>query len=322
MAKIIFFGGKGGVGKTSCSTAYALQSAQNNKKVLLVSTDPAHSISDVVGTRIGNDQPTLIKNNLYGLEINPQLESDRYIKSIKKNLHTIISPVILEEIHRQLQIASVSPGSHESALFDRMIEIMIQGQNTYDVIVFDTAPTGHTIRLISLPELLGAWIDTMIQKRKKIVSLQGMIGNIRHSPGKTSKSDPVIDILLRRKQMMEQVRKIMIDDRELHFFFVLNAEYLAVEETRRALDLLRKYKIHIEALVVNKLLPQDSRGSFWEQKKQAERRNMAEIENLGVPAIYKIPLMDCDMNQYNISRIVPFFAQGGGAECSSVGGVV
>ncbi len=314
MAKIILFGGKGGVGKTSCSTAYALRSAQNNKKVLLVSTDPAHSISDVVGTKLGSDQPTCIENNLYGLEINPQMESDKYIKSVEKNLHSIISPVILEEIHRQLRIASVSPGSHESALFDRMMEIMIQGQDTYDVIVFDTAPTGHTIRLVSLPELLGAWIDTMIQKRKKIVSLKGMIGNIRNPSDKRSEPDPVIEILLGRKQMMEQVRKIMMDDRKLNFFFVLNAEYLAVEETRRALELLRQYNIHIGALVVNKLLPQDATSPFWEQKKQTERRNMAEIENLGVPTIYKIPLMDCDMNQYNISHILPFFAQGDAAK--------
>ncbi len=308
MAKIIFFGGKGGVGKTSCSTAYALQSARNNKKVLLVSTDPAHSISDVVGTKIGNDQPTLIETNLYGLEINPQRESDKYIKSIKQNLHTIISPVILDEIHRQLQIARVSPGSHESALFDRMIEMILQGQNDYDVIVFDTAPTGHTIRLISLPELLGAWIDTMIQKRKKIVSLQKMISNIKNRSHEKSEADPVIDILLRRKQMMEQARTLMIDDRKLDFFFVLNAEYLAVEETRRALELLRQYQIHIQALVVNKLLPEDTTSSFWKQKKQTERQNMEQIENLGVSTIYKIPLMDCDMNQNNISQIVPFFA--------------
>ncbi|PID55659.1 hypothetical protein CSB45_14940, partial [candidate division KSB3 bacterium] len=125
---------------------------------------------------------------------------------------------------------------------------------------------------------------------------------------KRSEPDPVIEILLARKQMMEQVRKIMMDDRQLNFFFVLNAEYLAVEETRRALELLRQYNIHIGALVVNKLLPQDATSPFWEQKKQTERRNMAEIENLGVPTIYKIPLMDCDMNQYNISHILPFFS--------------
>ncbi len=160
----------------------------------------------------------------------------------------------------------VSLGSHESALFDRMIEIILQDQNDYDVILFDTAPTGHTIRLISLPELLGAWIDTMIQKRKKIVSLRKMISNIKNPSREKLDSDPVIDILLRRKQMMEQARALMIDDRKLDFFFVLNAEYLAVEETRRALELLRQYQIHIQALVVNKLLPEDTTSSFWKQK--------------------------------------------------------
>ncbi len=81
-----------------------------------------------------------------------------------------------------------------------------------------------------------------------------------------------------------------------------------MEETRRALELLKQYRIHIQALVVNKLLPEDTTSPFWKQKKQTERQNMEQIENLGVPTIYKIPLMNCNMNQDNISRIVPFFA--------------
>ncbi len=309
MAKIIFFGGKGGVGKTSCSTAYAMKEAAKGQKVLLVSTDPAHSISDIVGIPIANDRHTRIAPNLYGLEIDPQLESSRYIESIKSSLHTILSPVILSEIERQLQIAEITPGSHESALFDRMVAIICNKENLYDTIIFDTAPTGHTIRLISLPELLGAWLDTLIKKRKKIISLQAMIANIKRERGGGSKekTDSILEILYRRKERMEMVRRIMIDEKKLHFFFVLNAEYLAVEETKRAIELLKKHGIDIAALVVNKLLPAEEGNTFWAHKKKIEGENLLQIENLGIETIYKIPLMDCDMNKETLSRLVTFF---------------
>lgn len=226
MKEILFFGGKGGVGKTSCSTSYAL-SKSNTDKVLLVSTDPAHSISDLFNIQIKNDI-TMIQNNLFGLEIDAEKESQSYINKIRNNLHTIISPIIMEEINRQLDAASVSPGTHESALFDKMIDIIINNQNDYDYIIFDTAPTGHTLRLLSLPEILGAWIDSLIQKRKKVLTLKDMIRKNKNE------SDPVIEILMRRKNNMDIARDIMINKGLLKFIFVLNAEKMPIAETKKA----------------------------------------------------------------------------------------
>jgi arsenite-transporting ATPase len=172
--KIIFFGGKGGVGKTTCSSAFAISCAKSGDKTLLVSTDPAHSLADVFGVTIG---PEIIEiaDNLYALEIDAELESKRYTDRIKSELPHGISPVIVEEITRQIDAAVLSPGSEEAAIFDKFIEIIEIRINEYDRIVFDTAPTGHTLRLLSLPELLGGWMDSMIKKRRQALNLMKMV---------------------------------------------------------------------------------------------------------------------------------------------------
>lgn len=303
MAKILFFGGKGGVGKTSCSSAFALKRAKEGKKVLLISTDPAHSIADLFNQEIG-EEIVEIQKNLYGVEIDAQKESEKYIKSIRRNLKTIMSPIILEEINKQLDAASVSPGSHEAALFDKMIHIINNETSTYDYIVFDTAPTGHTIRLLSLPEILGSWIDSLIKKRKKILNLKDMIKNITRG---TKEEDPILSILNKRKNTMEKARQIMIDENNLSFIFVLTAENLPIKETKKAIKLLEKYEIKVNHLVVNRILPKETFSEFWKTKKTQEKKYLTEIERLNMKKIYKIPLFKCDMNESSIHKMSNYF---------------
>lgn len=300
MNEILFFGGKGGVGKTSCSTSYALSRSQK-AKTLLVSTDPAHSISDLFKQPI-KDELTKINENLYGLEIDGEKESQNYINKIRGNLHTIMSPIILEEINRQLDAASVSPGTHESALFDKMIDIIINYKDDFEYIVFDTAPTGHTLRLLSLPEILGAWIDSLIQKRSKVLKLKKMIS-------RDGVDDPVITILKRRKKNMDLAREILIDKGILKFVFVLNAEKMPIEETKKAVLALQKNNISIGGLIINKILP-DSNDSFWHSKKQNEEIYLKEIEAefSFIDNIYKIPLFKQDMDESSIHQMVDYFA--------------
>lgn len=299
MGKIIFFGGKGGVGKTSCSSAYAIARSNEGKKVLLISTDPAHSTSDLFNTKIGS-KITRIKGNLFGLEIDPQEESDKYINSIKGNLTHILSPIILEEIKKQLDAARVSPGSHESALFDKMIELINNESENYDFIIFDTAPTGHTIRLLSLPELLGAWIDSLLIKRRKAITLKKMVD-------RNKDEDPIVKILTKRKDNMEKARKTMIDGENLEFIFVLNAERLPIEETKKAVDLLKKYKIPVKTLVINRILP-ETNDEFWKKKKEIEKGYLVNIErSFNVEKLYKIPMFNQDMHEDSIDSMAEFF---------------
>ena len=164
--KFIFFGGKGGVGKTTSASAFSIFASSYGKRVLLVSTDPAHSIGDIFKIDIG-PREKLIKENLWGIEIDPELEAKNYINRIKNSLSKTISPILMDEIKRQIDVAYLSPGAEEGATFDKFIELMNRiDEGTYDIIVFDTAPTGHTLRLLSLPEILEKWIDNLFKKKK------------------------------------------------------------------------------------------------------------------------------------------------------------
>lgn len=304
MSKILFFGGKGGVGKTSCSSAFAIAKADQGLKVLLVSTDPAHSTSDLFNMKIGS-KIVQLKQNLYGLEIDPEKESNVYIDEIKGNLSRIISPIILDEMNKQLDAARVSPGSHESALFDKMVQIINVESDQYDFIIFDTAPTGHTVRLLSLPELLGAWMDTLLKKRRKSLALNQMVHRIT---GKEKEEDPVIKILKRRKDNLEKARNIMMNGDNMSFVFVMNPERLPIEETKKAVKLLSSYKIPVKYLVVNRILPEDPQTDFWKKKKSLEKTYLNEIEEtFKVDHLYKIPMFPEDMHESSIALMSAYF---------------
>lgn len=300
MNKIVFFGGKGGVGKTSCSAAFAAYTARQGKKTLIVSTDPAHSVSDIFEQSIGMET-TPIRENLDGIEIDAEYESDKYISGVKRSLGKVISPVIMEEINRQLDASAISPGTHEAAVFDKMIEIIVEKAEDYDQIVFDTAPTGHTIRLFSLPELLGVWIDSLLAKRQRALEVSQMTKSTDRGSKAYLDHDPILKILNRRKTNMEKARAIMIDEKRLDFIFVLNAEKLPIEETKKAIDILKKYGMPVRELVVNRILPEKMTDTFWQAKKEDEVKYLAEIEAFfNDKRIIKLPLLPKDMRAHNI----------------------
>lgn len=308
MNKIIFFGGKGGVGKTTCSASYALYEANRGLKTLLVSTDPAHSTSDIFEIKI-NDSITNILPNLDAIEISGEKESKKYMDSVRGSLKQIVSPIIVKEINKQIDAASISPGTEEAALFDKMIEIIIERMDEYDKIVFDTAPTGHTVRLLSLPELLGAWLDTLIQKRSKSVNLMSMALKGQKASNKELENDEVIKVLKRRYDKVLQAKKIMIDNHQLSFIFVINAEKLPIDETVKAINILEKYNITVGGIIVNKLLPDNMKDEFWINKKEQETKYLNIIkETFKNKEIYTIPLLKDDMRADNIGTISEMFA--------------
>lgn len=300
MAKILFFGGKGGVGKTSCSGAYAVSRAKMGKKVLLVSTDPAHSTSDLFEQKIGSDIVKLM-DNLYSTEINPEEESEKYIEKIRRQVRMVYSPIIVQEIEKQLDGAKISPGSHEAALFDKMVEVINERSKDYDYIIFDTAPTGHTVRLLTLPKLLESWIDSLLAKRRKTLMYKEMY----ERDYSISDKDDIIDILQKRRKSLIQAKDSLDQS---GFVFVLNAEKLAIDETRKATELLKKYEIPIAAYVVNRILPEDMHDEFWKAKKEQERVHLKEIEELFSDRhIYKIPLLPKDMASNEVLLLSKYF---------------
>jgi arsenite-transporting ATPase len=309
MNKIIFFGGKGGVGKTTCSASYAVFSAKSGLKTLLVSTDPAHSTSDIFEKKI-EDNITNLLPNLDAIEISGEKESKIYMDRVKVSLKNVVSPVIVKEINKQIDAASISPGTEEAALFDKMVEIITEKSEQYDRIIFDTAPTGHTVRLLTLPELLGAWFDTLIKKRSKSVTLMSMANH----HGKTDKddidSDEVIKILRKRYDKINQAKKIMMEDKLLSFVFVINAEKLPIDETVKAINILEKYNILVDGIIVNKILPDNMQDDFWKSKKEQEQKYLDIImETFKSKKIFKLPLLQEDMKANNIENIAEKFKE-------------
>lgn len=307
MNKIVFFGGKGGVGKTTCSASYALHSANKGLKTLLVSTDPAHSTSDIFGKQITEDISQLLPN-LDAIEISGEKESNLYMDRVRESLKNVVSPVIVAEINKQIDAAAVSPGTEEAALFDKMIEIIVLESNHYDRIIFDTAPTGHTVRLLTLPELLGGWLESLIEKRKKSISIMSMAMNQAKKTDENIGKDEVIKILQARYDRISQAKKIMMDDKLLSFMFVINAEKLPIDETRKAIDILEKYNILVDGVVVNKILPEDMTDDFWISKKRDEQMYLEMIrETFKGKKIYTLPMLKSDVKADNIEVMAEKF---------------
>ncbi len=130
-------GGKGGVGKSTSAAAIAWQSAKAGYRTLLVSTDPAHNVGDIFNEQIGG-RTKEIADNLYALEIDPEIETENYIKGVKNNIRGTVHTSMMEEVNRQLDTAKASPGADEAALFDKLIHIILEERQHFDKLVFDT----------------------------------------------------------------------------------------------------------------------------------------------------------------------------------------
>ncbi|HWO76520.1 MAG TPA: ArsA family ATPase [Bacillus sp. (in: firmicutes)] len=289
--KIIFVGGKGGVGKSTSSAALALAFSQTGEKTLIVSTDPAHNLGDIFHKRVGNQQ-TKLMDQLWGIEINPIEESKRYIELVKQNLKGLVRSDMIAEVHRQIDMASVSPGADEAALFDRIVSIILEESKNFDKIIFDTAPTGHTIRLLSLPELMSVWIDGMLERRKKI---NDNYSKLLHDGAPVE--DPIYEVLLKRKNKFAAVREIILDGSQTGFTFVLNPERLPILETEKAIKQLDAHHLHVRTLIVNKVLPDYADGEFMEKRRRQEQDYLNHIESVFPNQnLIKIPLFEEDIS--------------------------
>src|SRR5213078_169650 len=205
--RILFFGGKGGVGKTTCASAVALAASRMGKRVLLVTTDPAHSTSDIFEKQFSRNESEICPG-LCGIELDGEYEARSYIETVKRQISTMFSSSILKEAERQIELASMMPGVEDVALFDRMSDLIVSRSDAYDLIVFDTAPTGHSLRLLRMPELMTSWIDALARRRRGVVSLDRNIDRVRLKPTDAGPvdDDPILKALEKRSEKLDLVR--------------------------------------------------------------------------------------------------------------------
>ena len=175
---LVFVGGKGGVGKTTTAAALGLEAAALGRTCLVVSTDPAHSLGDIFHVTIGATR-TSLADRLWGLEIDPDAEAERHIQTVKTQMKSLVHPRLYGEVDRQLDLARHAPGASEAALLERVAELMGEDGSRFDLVLFDTAPSGHTVRLLSLPEIMGAWTDGLLRHRERSAGLSSALRNLK-----------------------------------------------------------------------------------------------------------------------------------------------
>jgi len=296
---ILFFGGKGGVGKTTMAAVAALQLAAEGHKTLLVSTDPAHSTSDILQHELG-PEPSPVADSCWAMEIDPERAADEYIAGVKERIADAVPPRLLVEVDRQIDIARVSPGAVEAALFDRFTRILEEEAGEFDRIVFDTAPTGQTLRLLSLPELMTDWMSGLIKRRRKVSAMAKMWRNVAGSEQKEDEhEDPILTALEERRARFERARATLTDPKKTAFVFVLIPERLPIWETETAVEALSKHGIPVGAIVVNQILPDPETDQpdarFFEARRAREREHLARIlENLGNWPLLGVRLQESD----------------------------
>ena len=259
--KLILFGGKGGVGKTTCATSTGLYLAKVGNKVLVISTDPAHSLSDSLGQQIG-DQIKEVKGvkNLSALEINAQKALSqfklKYEAQIKKIFDT---STYLDQEDINSIFALPIPGIDEVMGFKTIVDLIEQAR--FDKYIVDTAPTGHALRLLTIPGLLDEWIKVFAKMRWKYRYMVETFSG-KYNP------DEGDDFLVEMKKTVNKIEGLLKDQNKCEFIAVTIPEDMAILETERLINNLSKYGINVRQLVINNVLESTGCGFCRERKKE------------------------------------------------------
>ena len=259
---VLFFGGKGGVGKTTCAAATALEAARLGRRVLLVSVDPAHSVADVFDTPIG-EAPTRVAANLTARELDPAIEAERYLGAVREQVAQLFSATVVKQAFRQFELAAQAPGLEDVAVFDRVMQLVLEPVAGFDLLVVDTAPTGHALRMLAMP-------DALARRRGDIVSEND------RTPGSRD-ADPVVASLRQRSARVQAFQRRLTDAAATGFALVLTPERLPIEETKRAADTLDRLGVGVPAVIVNRVLPVTAEGDYHAARVRQQQVYLGEI---------------------------------------------
>jgi len=261
--KLILFGGKGGVGKTTCASSTALYLAKDFK-TLILSTDPAHSLADSLGQKLG-DQPKEIKaiKNLSALEVNAEKALSKFKTEHEDEIKKIVyTGTNLDAEDIDSAFALPIPGMDEVMGFKTMVDLIDEA--TFDKYIVDTAPTGHALRLLTSPKLLDEWIKMMAKMRWKYRYVVETFAG-KYDP------DEGDDFLLTMKKTVKKIESLLRDRSRCEFIAVMTPEDMAILETERLINSLAKYGIKVRQLVINNVLRSDGCKFCREKRKEQDK---------------------------------------------------
>jgi len=250
---ILFLGGKGGVGKTTLSAGLALGLAEQGEKVLLLSTDPAHSISDLLDISL-SDTPKEVHPGLHVRELDPERAREQYLDQVRENIRAFTQPAFLREAERQITLAGQHPGVMESAIFEALCRILDEHED-WDRIIVDTAPTGHTLHLLSLPEAMGQWTEALLSRQQP--SARG-----QEDPQTEERWARARKVLEERRALFERTRNHLQSAASTAFLLVVQEDRLSIREGERAAAQLLKAGVSQPAILVNRV-PAENLDQDW-----------------------------------------------------------
>lgn len=251
--KYLFFGGKGGVGKTALAGTTALWLAGLGKKTLLASTNPVHSLSGLLEQSVFG-APTAVTENLWAYEIDTQSTIERSKKEIREKIQWFLKFAdISTKADEFVESATMNPAFEESAMFENMVELMLK--DNYEVYVFDTAPTANARRLLGMSKVYSLWVDKMLKSREEARTLREML-----SFSKKKEADPLMSYLLEFRERMGQARQRLTDAEKTAFFFVTLPEALPIAVISRFIGWFRDFGIPVGGVIVNMLLDKQALG--------------------------------------------------------------
>lgn len=251
--KYLFFGGKGGVGKTALAGTTALWMAGQGRRTLLASTNPVHSLSGLLEQSVFG-APTRVSENLWAYEIDTKETIERSKKDIREKIQWFLKFAdIRTKADDFVESATMNPAFEESAMFENMVDLMLRDE--YDVYVFDTAPTANARRLLGMSKVYSLWVDKMLKSRQEARSLREML-----SFSKKKEEDPLLSYLLQFRERMGQARQRLTDAQRTAFFFVTLAEALPIAVIARFIGWFHDFGIPVGGVIVNMLLDKEALG--------------------------------------------------------------
>ncbi len=284
-ARIILFTGKGGVGKTSVAAASARRAAREGRRTLVVSTDAAHSLADVLGQPLGSEV-TPVEERLDALQIDGRGELTRHWGAVRAWATRSLVARGVDRI--SADELTVPPGLEELLSLLRLVELQRSGD--HDTIVVDCAPSGETLRLLSVPDIAHWWLQRIAPREDELLGAARPLA--RALLGVTLPEGDVTAEIHRLMENLLAIRELLVDHEHVSVRLVATADQVVIEETRRTFSALSLYGVATDAIVVNRLFPDDVGAYFaaWRERQQAR---LAEIDDAFAPVpVLRAPYFD------------------------------
>jgi len=295
--RYIMFGGKGGLGKTTLSATCAFWLASQGKKVLLFSVDPQASLSDIFQRDIFGQGPVSIMPNLWAEEVDADRRIREYQDEIRKKILDMYGfDRVPEEIDNYISAASAEPAMEESAIFDAVVDIIVQGD--YDYYIYDLVPLGHALYYLSMAKVYDEWINKITKLREDMGRYDQVAATMRRQ--ETHEEDNILKELQYIKTRINASSQILTDKRRTAFFFVLVPEEMIILDTQKAAELFARFDVPISGYVVNRVLPEDlGRGNipvYLKNRIDLQQKYMEQIRaTLGKDVLAYVPEMERDV---------------------------